>query len=180
MRYGRAIALSAGLALAAASTAAAQQQEQHAPHQFRATMTGNAEVPGPGDPDGGGTAMVTVDPSKNQVCYEITTTNLSQATAAHIHRGQAGAAGPPAVTLQAPTGGHAQGCQQVDEDVAEDIIEHPDQFYVNVHTTEHAGGAIRGQLAPVSGMMHDMGGMMHDTTMHHDTMAHHDTTGRSH
>lgn len=169
MQCGRAIALMAGLALTAASTLAAQQSDQQTGPQFRATMTGSAEVPGPGDADGTGTAVITVDSAKNQVCYRITTTNLSQATAAHIHRGETGTAGPPSVTLQAPTGGQSQGCVDVDEDVAEDIIEHPDQFYVNVHTTDHAGGAIRGQLEPASGMQHDMGGMMHDTTMHHDT-----------
>ncbi|HET7583884.1 MAG TPA: CHRD domain-containing protein [Gemmatimonadaceae bacterium] len=177
--------MTAGLFAFAVSAAAAQQDEQRAPQQFSATMTGSNEVPGPGDSDGSGMAMVTVDRAKSQVCYEITTSNLSQATAAHIHRGEAGVAGPPVVTLKTPTSGQSKDCAQVDEDVAEDIVEHPGEFYVNVHTADHTSGAIRGQLQAAGGMMHDMGGMKqhptdtmrHDTTtMPHDTIMRHDTT----
>src|SRR5262249_50229621 len=58
--------------------------------RLKANLTGAAEVPGPGDPDGGGTTQVTVDSDKNEVCYDLTVTKVDDATAAHIHEGAAG------------------------------------------------------------------------------------------
>ena len=60
----------------------------------KATLTGAAEVPGPGDPDGGGTAQVTLNSDKNEVCYDLTVTKIDEATAAHIHEGATGKDGP--------------------------------------------------------------------------------------
>ena len=42
----------------------------------KANLTGAAEVPGPGDPDGGGTVQVTLNTDKNEVCYDLTVTRL--------------------------------------------------------------------------------------------------------
>ena len=39
--------------------------------KVKANLTGAAEVPGPGDPDGGGTVQVTLNPDKNEVCYDL-------------------------------------------------------------------------------------------------------------
>ena len=39
------------------------------PADLRATLTGLQEVPGPGDPDGSGTAVVRVNPAGGQVCW---------------------------------------------------------------------------------------------------------------
>jgi hypothetical protein len=50
-----------------------------------AKLTGEAEVPGPGDPKGSGTVQVTVNPEKGEVCYELSVANIQEATAAHIH-----------------------------------------------------------------------------------------------
>ena len=109
-------------------------------------MTGGAEVPGPGDPDGSGTARITVNPGKAEVCYQLSVRDISTATLAHVHVGEAGASGPPVVTLGPPTSGQSDGCISVDRDLALAIIKNPENYYVNVHTGDFPNGAIRGQL----------------------------------
>jgi hypothetical protein len=39
-----------------------------------------------------------------------------------------------------------EDCTQTSPDMARRIIANPSMFYVNVHTTEFPGGALRGQL----------------------------------
>ena len=109
----------------------------------KAEMTGAEEVPGPGDPDGKGTATVVVDDAANTVCFELTYTGLGKVTAAHIHTGAKGVAGPPAVTLKGD-----KGCVNVDPTTAKALRDDPGSHYVNVHTDEFPKGAIRGQLGP--------------------------------
>ena len=41
----------------------------------------------------------------------------------------------------------SSGCTAADGALIQDIIDYPDQYYVNVHTAEHPAGAIRGQLS---------------------------------
>lgn len=138
-----ALSLAAALALAGCETVA-----EHVDETYSATLTGAAEVPGPGDADGSGNAEVTIVDGVDNVCYEINNVaGISPATAAHIHRGAAGIAGPPVVTLEAPTDGESVGCVQAPEAVADEIEANPAGFYVNVHTADYPNGAIRGQLA---------------------------------
>ena len=117
--------------------------EMHA----KANLTGAAEVPGPGDPDGGGTVQVTLNSDKNEVCYDLTVTKIDEATGAHIHEGAAGKDGPVKVGLDAPKGGSAKGCKTADAAVVKDIMANPANYYVNVHNAAHPKGAIRGQLS---------------------------------
>ncbi len=113
-----------------------------------ASLTGAAEVPGPADPDGTGSALITVDPAQRRVCFQLSVANLSTPIAAHIHRGVVGVAGPIVVTLGPPVGGSSSGClENLDRGLLNEIAQNPSAFYVNVHTTEFPGGAIRGQLA---------------------------------
>ena len=113
-------------------------------------LTGAAEVP-PGDPEGSGTATITVNPGQEEVCWEITAAGiLLPATAAHIHVGAAGTAPPNnvVVTLSAPdASGFSSGCTTVEREVALAILKNPENYYVNVHTREFPPGAIRGQLS---------------------------------
>jgi hypothetical protein len=105
----------------------------------------SATLSGPGNGDG--TASVTLDPGASTVCYELTVTLDPPASAAHIHRGEAGASGPIVVPFEAPSSGSASGCAQgVDAAVISDIMANPAGFYVNVHNSAFPGGAIRGQL----------------------------------
>jgi hypothetical protein len=117
--------------------------EMHA----KANLTGAAEVPGPGDPDGGGTAQVTLNSDKNEVCYDLTVTKIDEATAAHIHEGAMGKDGPVKVGLDTPKGGSAKGCKTADAAVVKDMMANPANYYVNVHNAAHPKGAVRGQLS---------------------------------
>jgi hypothetical protein len=114
---------------------------------WNTALVGNQEVPGPGDPDGTGTAKITADATTNTVCYDITVQRIGTATAAHLHRGAAGVAGPPVVTFKAPTAGASSECLSVDKALAASIIADPSAYYVNIHTAAYPNGAIRGQLA---------------------------------
>ncbi|HKY53428.1 MAG TPA: CHRD domain-containing protein, partial [Anaerolineales bacterium] len=117
-----------------------------------AQLTGAAEVPGPGDPDGSGTATIRLQLEQGEVCFDLTVSNIGPATAAHIHEGAEGVAGPVVVPLDpAPTGGSSSGCiSDVDAALLQNIAQNPGQYYVNVHNEEFPDGAIRGQLGRVA------------------------------
>ncbi|WP_339709514.1 CHRD domain-containing protein [uncultured Sphingosinicella sp.] len=117
-----------------------------APVTMQLQLTGAAEVPGPGDPDGEGTASVTLDAAKPEVCYTLAVSGIDSATMAHIHKGAKGVAGPPVVTLDAPAEGASKGCAKADADVVAALLANPADYYVNVHNASHPKGALRGQL----------------------------------
>ncbi|MBA3885430.1 MAG: CHRD domain-containing protein [Acidobacteria bacterium] len=135
----------------AASTAATQARIDnamgHGGRPLETTLTGAAEVPGPGDPDGTGTARVTLNPGQREICFALTVANIAPATAAHIHEAPAGTAGPVVVGLTAPTSGTSQGCRTVARELIDDILKNPSQYYVNVHNVPYPAGAVRGQLS---------------------------------
>ena len=116
--------------------------------ELKADLAGGAtEVPAPGDPDGKGSATVTLDSAKGEICYDVTVEGIAAPTAAHIHEGAAGAAGPPVITLDPAKIGQGENCltgQQAAD--IERIGANPSGFYVNVHTADFPGGAVRGQL----------------------------------
>lgn len=113
-----------------------------------ATLTGAAEVPGPGDPDGSGTATIRLRSGQGQVCFTLSVSNITlPATGAHIHIGTAAQAGAIVVPLKEPNGsGTSSGCVTASRTVVNAILANPSGYYVNVHTTDFPGGAIRGQL----------------------------------
>ena len=114
---------------------------------FSTTLSGAAEVPGPGDPDGSGTAMLTLNQGQGEICYELTVSGIATATAAHIHVGDSTVAGPVVVPLAAPASGTSSGCASVDPDLIKTIRQNPENYYVNVHNAEFPAGALRGQLS---------------------------------
>jgi hypothetical protein len=107
-------------------------------------MTGEKEVPGPGDPNGIGKAKVKVFRAK--VCYTLTAKRIAPATAAHIHKGRKGVAGPVVVPLKPPTDGSSSGCKDISRSLSKKLREDPHRYYVNVHNKPYPAGAIRGQL----------------------------------
>ncbi|MDQ3671669.1 MAG: CHRD domain-containing protein [Actinomycetota bacterium] len=111
------------------------------------TLTGAAEVPGPGDPDGSGTASLTLNPGQEEICYELTVSNIAPATAAHIHEAPAGVAGSVVVGLVPPTSGSSSACATADRELVLDILQNPSDYYVNVHNAPYPAGAVRGQLS---------------------------------
>jgi hypothetical protein len=111
------------------------------------SMTGEREVPGPGDPDGTGSATVRLNIHRQRVCYDLAVSDIAPATAAHIHIGRATVAGPVVVPLDPPTDGWSSGCAEgVDKGLIRAIIRHPNLYYVNVHNADYPAGAVRGQL----------------------------------
>ncbi|MBA3291920.1 MAG: CHRD domain-containing protein [Actinobacteria bacterium] len=116
-----------------------------------ARLSGAKEVPGPGDPDGRGTARIRLHANAGEVCYRVNWKRIGSPTAAHIHEGTKDVAGPVVVTLfQGGQSGKrrlARGCiDEVDRALVADIVKRPRHYYVNVHNAEFPGGAIRGQL----------------------------------
>ena len=135
-----AAALAAGVTLVAQDAAA-----QGRP--VAAVMTGAAEVPGPGDPDGTGEVFMTLNVGRGEICYQITVSDIAPATAAHIHVGTSDVAGPVVVGLAAPTTGSSSACVSADRELVKAILQSPQDYYVNVHNSPFPAGAIRGQLA---------------------------------
>lgn len=126
-------------------TSAASAQEGGRP--IAVQLTGAAERPGPGDPDGSGTASFRINPGQGRICYTLTVAGIDPATAAHIHRAPPGEAGPVVVPLEAPADGSSEGCAPVDRALAQEIVRNPGAFYVNVHNAPFRPGAVRGQLS---------------------------------
>jgi CHRD domain len=107
-------------------------------------MSGENEVPGPGDPDGAGVTVVDIS-SNGRVCVELAFNGIKPPTGFHIHQGSETEAGPVVIdfTSLIPTRG---GCVEADPALVQQIRDHPAGFYTNVHTEQFPLGAIRGQL----------------------------------
>jgi hypothetical protein len=98
---------------------------------------------------GGGTFVARSNIGQGRICWSLTVTGLSDVTAAHIHYLNGPLATQIAVPLTLPTPftGSATGCATVLRALVKQILVHPENFYVNVHTTTYPGGAISGTLA---------------------------------
>ena len=117
---------------------------------FEVMLTGAAERPGPGDPDGSGTAMITLNQGQGTIRFDITVSNITlPAVGAHIHFANENEPGPVVVPLIAPDAtGHSSGEVNVDPELIKAIRQHPENYYINVHTLPlYAAGAVRGQLS---------------------------------
>jgi hypothetical protein len=119
---------------------------ENAPRRFATSLTGAAEVPGPGDPDGSGKAIVELEASQNRLCVKLKVANIAPATMAHVHIGLAGTAGDAVVQLDPPTSGTSATCKTIAEDLTKALLKAPANYYVNVHTADYPKGAVRGQL----------------------------------
>ena len=100
-----------------------------------------------GDPDGSGLAQITLNAGQATVCWELTVRDIAPATASHIHRAPVGVPGPIVVPLSPPTSGSSSGCTTASPTLIADIIENPEEYYVNVHNADYPAGAVRGQLS---------------------------------
>ena len=129
------IGLMISLICAAGATAAMQKGSLHA------TLTGKAETP-KGDPDGSGTAEVTINGTR--VCWEIHATKVAPLLAAHIHKGKPGVSGPVVVPFGKTF--KSKGCTRATSSLTAAILRNPGAYYVNVHNAKYPGGALRGQL----------------------------------
>ena len=125
---------------------------------FFAILDGEHEIPD-ADPDGYGTfsgAFRELTGPNTSFCWGVTVFRIGTPTAAHIHQGGPNTAnGPIRIPLNpSPSSGlsgRSANCQNVPDTVAnaikQSVAANPSAaFYVNVHTSQFAGGAVRGQL----------------------------------
>jgi hypothetical protein len=110
----------------------------------KVTLTGDQEVP-PVKSAGSGSGTITIGADKT-VSGSVTTTGIA-GTMAHIHEAAAGKSGPVVIpltktgdTYTVPAGSKLSDAQYASFQAG--------KLYVNVHTTAHPDGEIRGQLKP--------------------------------
>ena len=145
-RTSTAIALAIGLvaSLAMASVALAAETV------LTADLAGVTEGESPGDPDGSGSATITIDPETGEACWELSAEGIEPVVQSHIHVGAEGESGDVVVPLDVDGfEGTSEGCIEPMEDAAilQAIVDDPAGYYVNLHTADFQAGAIRGQLA---------------------------------
>lgn len=139
------LALATAAACLATMGAAVPASADHGDGLF-ANLKGIKEVPGPGDRDGAGAAIVNLYPRAGKVCANISVARIDAPVAAHIHAGRFDEAGPVVVDLTGSVTGGARCVTGVSEMLIRDIRSHPWRYYVNVHNAPFPGGAVRGQL----------------------------------
>ena len=150
-------ALVGGLSVAAVSVAIGQSVPKGDPGALSAVLTGAKEVDaqsgdkGTGDSDGFGSATAIV--SGKRLCYAIVVRRLAKPVAAHIHKGGSSTAGPVVINLKQPKSGKAGTSgtcitpKGKEAAALASVKRGPKGFYFNVHTSDHPGGAIRGQIS---------------------------------
>ncbi|HVF40203.1 MAG TPA: CHRD domain-containing protein [Gemmatimonadaceae bacterium] len=124
---------------------------------FAIELNAASEVPAPKPTTATGTAQILVYASR--IDYALSATNITGITAAHIHSGAPGVAGPVVVTLftsspatGAINGVFASGSLSAANLPATVTLESlktllaSGNAYVNVHTTANQPGEIRGQV----------------------------------
>lgn len=151
MRIGNVVAavLTAGLVVGVPGAASAAVTVDDTTH-VKARLSGDAVVPGPGDPNGKGTFKGTIE--GDTLCYRLKVKRVGEVTDAHIHFGDEETVGPIVVDLE--PGRHCITAVPDEEDTEETlsqselaaIQDDPSSFYVDVHSEEFPDGAIRGQL----------------------------------
>lgn len=116
---------------------------------FQLNMSGDQEVPGPGDEDGMASGTLTINDETGDVSWNFTYSNISAPAAMHIHSGAAGEGGGVALALDVETSGGEGtlvGSTTGDADAIAAILASPADYYVNIHNADFRPGAVRGQL----------------------------------
>ncbi len=143
------LTLAGAAVLMAAVPGSANAQSAHLANKMQITtnMRGMNEVPH-GDMHGSGRATVTLYPKAGKVCYSMSIKGvMGKALYAHIHKGNVGVAGPVVIPLVPPgMNGRSVGCKKAQVSLIRAIMQSPRSYYVNIHTKEYPGGALRGQL----------------------------------
>jgi hypothetical protein len=110
-----------------------------------ANLAGANEVGG-GAPDGNGAFRAEINTETGDFCYTLYGEKIAAPTMAHVHTGAAGANGGSVITIDV-TGKGSDMCIAVEPDKLKPVVDNPAGFYINIHTADFPGGAIRGQLA---------------------------------
>jgi hypothetical protein len=110
-------------------------------------LTADAVVPGPGD--SGASGAFKLSNGRGEICFLVTVSNLSGLiNRIVIRRGAAGTTGPEVLRLSpSPIGIQGlQGCVPISRELQRELGRYPENFYLEIETTVHPGGALRGQL----------------------------------
>jgi trimeric autotransporter adhesin len=111
------------------------------PLSLLATLGGDEETP-PVSTTATGTASFILDPGMTALTFHLVHTMVN-ATAAHIHASAGGEAGPILFSLS-PVGADISGTVNLTPAQAVELL--AGRMYVNVHSTAHPEGEIRGQI----------------------------------
>ena len=116
--------------------------------QFRADLTGAAEVPA-NNSTATGSAHAKLHDNGTTLRVQLKYSGLSSGvTGAHVHSGAAGSNGPVLIDLKPALGKTAGGVTnlvtEIDAGAATQLRD--GGLYVNVHTVQYPDGEIRGQL----------------------------------
>jgi hypothetical protein len=127
-------------------TSASRKSQASRPTRiYRVQLSGPAETP-PGAPHGGGKAIIAFH-GDSLVCWRFAhLRGFTNATFAHIHVGKKGQAGNVVVALSTAPRLHHKGCVSISPVVSKAIWSVPSGYYVNVHSQQYPGGAVRAQL----------------------------------
>jgi hypothetical protein len=132
-----------GVIGAAGATIASEASQGGRP--LDATLLPENQNP-PTESNGSGTALVTLNQGRSEVCWDISVSDLTTPVIlAHIHQGAAGTNGAIVVDFMEPVNG-LNGCVHADAALIKAIRQDPAGYYVNVHTTMFPAGEVRGQL----------------------------------
>ena len=116
---------------------------------FQLSISGDQEVPGPGDEDGQASGTLSIDDATNLISWSFTYSNIASPAAMHIHTGAAGVGGGVLIPLNVEMGGEPGtlvGSTTGDAANVMAILASPSDYYVNIHNADFRPGAIRGQL----------------------------------
>ena len=135
--------------------------------RFHIRLTGDQQVQ-PVNTTAFGFAEVQLSEDNNTLSFEVVVCNIANVIASHIHVGAAGTNGPVVLPFfgSSTPFNSTRGCDTLAEGTrtSANLIARPEigintwtdfinaliagNTYVNVHTTAHTGGEIRGQLVP--------------------------------
>jgi CHRD domain-containing protein len=136
----------AGFVVALAVTAFAGAAPRANPIMAAAKLTAKEEVPKQVVKNTKASGSFTLDVTGTKATFSLKFSGLTgTATAAHIHLGGMGKAGPVVVPLCGPCKSPVKGTATLTAALLKDLKTH--KLYVNVHTAKNPNGEIRGQLA---------------------------------
>ncbi len=141
--------LSFGVIVLLVGACSSEEDQGIAEESFQLSMSGDQEVPGPGDDDGQASGTLTIDDATGVISWNFTYSDIASPAAMHIHSGAAGEGGGVFVPLNVETSGEAGtliGSTTGEADSIMAILALPSDYYVNIHNADFRPGAIRGQL----------------------------------
>jgi hypothetical protein len=142
LRTGAGVATVSAMVLLGAGPAMAEQVS------LTGSGSGADEAPGPGEEGATIEGDLTVDTDTGTITYTVSVAgNAEDVAAAHIHEAPVGTAGEVVVPLdEAAVGAGAQATATVEPELAQEIADDPENYYLNAHSESFPDGFARGQL----------------------------------